>query len=248
MNRLALAQPRVRRSLKAARAIYVSNQTTLNFLPASCHERCMIVPPNALREQPATPPVRPPRNGAPLNLLFVGNCVATRSIPLLLEALERVPTLPWRLFVVGKGPALDDWKKVATAKGMGEKVTFTGSVPRGELTKYYTQADVFAFPALRDSGGSGLLEAMSLGLPVVCCDWGGPAEMVDESSGIKISVRTPEETIRGFATAFERLHAEPSWREALGLAAFERVKQTFSWDHKREVLESTYAHLLGRKR
>lgn len=248
MNRLALAQPGVRRSLRLAQAIFVSNHTTLNFLPAWCRQRCIVVPPNALREEPALPPVRTRESGAPLNLLFVGNCVATRAIPLVLEALGRVPALPWLLTVVGAGAALEDWKKFAARKGLAEKVNFTGAVPRGELPGYYTRADVFVFPALRDSGGSGLLEAMSFGLPVVCCDWGGPAEMVNESSGIKVSVDDPETAIKGFAAACERLHADPGWRKALGEAGFKRVKEEFSWRKKREVLEATYARCLEERR
>ena len=183
-----------------------------------------------------------------MNLLLVGNFVATRSIPLVLEALERVPTLAWRLNVVGAGAALEDWKKFAASKGLADKVNFTGAVPRGDLAGYYTRADAFVFPALRDSGGSGLLEAMSFGLPVVCCDWGGPAEMVDENSGIKVRVDNPETAIKGFAAAFERLHADPEWRKALGEAGFKRVKEEFSWKKKREVLEATYARCLEERR
>ena len=248
MNRAALARPRVRQSLRAAHAIFVSNQTTLNFLPPSCRERCIVVPPNALRESPPVPPPRPRDHDAPLNLLMVGNCVATRSIPLVLEALGRAPKLPWQLTVVGNGRAIEDWKKRAAEKNMAQKVLFTGGVPRSELASHYARADVFVFPALRDSGGSGLLEAMSFGLPVVCCDWGGPAEMVDENSGVKVPVNTPEAAIKSFAAAFERLHADPSWRRSLGEAGFNRVKQMFSWERKREVLETTYARCLGLSR
>ncbi len=245
-NALALGQPAVRRSLRAAQVLFVSNHTTLNFLPAWCRERSVIVPPNALRDDPPPPPVRARDAGEPLELLFVGNCVATRSLPLVFEALKQSPELPARLTVVGGGAALNDWKALAARDGLGDRVIFTGGVPRAELPGHYTRADAFVFPALRDSGGSGLLEAMSFGLPVICCDWAGPAEMVDDDSGVKVPVTSPTAAIEGFAAAFQKLHAQPDWRTALGRGAYDRVRKEFSWQKKREVLEAAYARCLSR--
>jgi glycosyltransferase involved in cell wall biosynthesis len=180
--------------------------------------------------------------------LFVGNCVATRSLPLIFEALKRLPALPWQLTAVGGGAALADWKSLVTTNGLTSRVIFTGAVPRTELPGYYERADVFVFPALRDSGGSGLLEAMSFGLPVVCCDCGGPAEMVDDNSGVKVPVTNPEAAISGFVTAFQTLHDQPTWRATLGGNAYCRVQEEFSWEKKRTVLEAAYARCLGTSR
>jgi glycosyltransferase involved in cell wall biosynthesis len=247
VNKLSLLNPSIRKSLRLARAIFVSNHTTLRFLPEWCHERCTIVPPNTLRgETPAVVP-RTLTKGQPLKLLFVGNCLGTRSIPLVFEALSRLTDVPWHLTVAGNGSSLADWKRLAQEKSFGEKVTFTGQVPRDAVQQLYAQADVFVFPALRDSGGSGLLEAMTLGLPVVCCDWAGPAEMVDEGSGVKVSVASPETTIREFAETFKRLYNDDRWRVQLGQNAAERSRRNFSWESKRALLEATYARCLGGK-
>jgi glycosyltransferase involved in cell wall biosynthesis len=245
LNRLALAQPSVRRSLRAAKTIFVSNRTTLNFLPVHCHERCVIVAPNSLREEPAPPAPRPRQPGAPLMLLFVGNCVATRSLPLVFEAIKSKPQLNCRLTVVGGGVALEDWKARAATMNLSDRVAFTGGVPRVEVAKYYAAADAFVFPALRDSGGSGLLESMASGLPVVCADWGGPAEMLDDNSGIKVSVKSPEIAIKGFADAFQQFHDDPTRRAALGQGAYRRAASQFSWSAKRDLLQTTYTKLLS---
>lgn len=247
-NALALAQPAVRRSLRDAGVLFVSNHTTLNFLPAWCRDRGVVVPPNALRGAPPPPTIRARDAAAPLNLLFVGNCVATRSLPLVFEALKRLPALPLKLAIVGGGAALEEWKALVASNNLTSKVIFTGAVPRTELPGYYERADVFVFPALRDSGGSGLLEAMSFGLPVVCCDCGGPAEMVDDNSGVKVPVTNPEAAISGLVAAFQKLREQPDWRAALGANAYRRVQEEFSWEKKRKVLEAAYGRCLGASR
>lgn len=237
LNQLCLGLPSVQRSLRDADAIFVSNRTTLDFLPASCRARCEIVSPNALRDKPIEP--RSPRPG--LALLYVGNCVATRCIPLVVAALAQLGDPQSTLTVVGDGPALDEWRRAHS----GPQVRFTGRVDRDELPRLYAEADVFVFPALRDSGGSALLEAMALGLPVVCLDWAGPAEMVDSSSGVKITVSDPSRTISEMAAAFARLRDDLPLRHSLASGAVERVRSHFTWEKKRHLLEATYRRLLA---
>lgn len=236
LNRLCLALPAVRRSLRAANAIFVSNHTTLDFLPAWCRAKCEVVPPNTLRDE-ALPTPRPPRTDR-LSLLYAGNCVPTRAIPLAAAALERLADPRCTLTVVGDGPALEEWRR--TLPG----VHFTGRVNRDELPRFYAEADAFVFPALRDSGGSALLEAMSLGLPVVCLDWAGPAEIVNAASGVKVSIADPARAIADMTSAFARLRDEPAWRESLALGAVERAR-AFTWAAKRRLLETTYRRLLA---
>ncbi len=252
-NRLWLFHPAVRESLRRSDVLFVSNRTTRAFLPPSVHPKCVVVPPNALRAEQENPPPPPPR-AAPtrasedvFRLLYVGNCVATRALPLVFAALRHPAFETYRLTVVGGGPALRCWQRRVDRWGLSARVQFTGPVPRERLAALYQGADAFVFPALRDSGGSGLLEAMSFGLPVICLDWGGPGEMVDAGSGVKISVRNRAETVAALAAAFSRLKDLPELRRLLGQAGQKRVREHFRWDAKRALLESTYQQLLSRR-
>ena len=177
-------------------------------------------------------------------LLYVGNCVATRAIPIVLEALLLARLDNYEFSVVGGGPALEGWRRRAAELGLREKVKFVGKVPYSQLQGYYARADALVFPALRDSGGSALLEAMARYVPVVCLDWGGPGEMVEGKSGIKIPVSTPQRTVEAIAEALVRLQREPALRAALAKAARVRAETLFRWQTKRELLEGTYEHLI----
>lgn len=135
-NRFWLHTPSVQRSLRQTSVLYVSNRTTLNFLPAVCHPKCRIVSPNALRpedERQVRPSPTASGKDTPFRLLYVGNCVATRSIPLVLEALAQSGLSAYEFTVVGGGPALDDFKQRAKELGLGERVRFVGKVPYSTL-------------------------------------------------------------------------------------------------------------------
>lgn len=248
-NRPWLMSPPVTAALRRTRLLFVSNHCTLNFLPAWCHAKCRVVPPNALSEDQARKAEarssRPEGTHA-FELLFVGNCAPTRAMALVFEALRRSRLTKYRLRIVGAGKALELWKREAARLGVAGNVEFIGHVPQSALDPFYAGADVFVFPALRDSGGSGLLEAMSRGLPVVCLDWGGPSEMVDESCGVKVSVQTPARTIEELAAALEKLAGDPRLRATMSAAAQRRAVSVFGWDAKRRLLEATYESLIGK--
>lgn len=246
LNRLWLQFPPIKKSLRRVSAIFVSNRTTLRFLPREVREKCRIVPPNALRPEdehpPAASPVPATDNG--LRLLYVGNCVATRAIPLVFDALSVSGIVDYNLTIVGAGPALAAWRKKAEQLGMSEKVEFIGRVAREKLDGFYSSADALVFPALRDSGGSALLEAMSRTVPVICLDWGGPGEMVDERAGIKIPVSHPEKTVKALAAAIIRIKEDPEYRISLARAGQQQAQTLFRWDEKFRLLQATYEELL----
>ncbi len=248
VNRAWLKVPSVRKSLEQASCLLVSNRITLEFLPETVHGKCQIVAPNALRPQDVLAgqeplPVRPSRPPGALELLYVGNCVARRAMPLVMQAMKEPGLEKARLKVVGAGPALDDWRRLAVEWQLQDRVEFTGNVPHSALKGYYQSADALVFPALRDSGGSALLEAMAQGLPVICLDWGGPAEMLDDRSGLRISITPPETTAKRFAAGLLRLSSDPALGRRLAEAGRERALTHFSWDAKREMLKKIYGGL-----
>ena len=59
--------------------------------------------------------------------------------------------------------------------------------------------------SLRDLTSTVTVEGLALGLPVVCLDHCGFADVVDETCGIKVPVTTPARVVSGLATAIHRL-------------------------------------------
>jgi glycosyltransferase involved in cell wall biosynthesis len=243
INRLWLRWPPVQRALRDTGKIFVSNRTTLGFLPEFARSKSVIVPPNTVRDDEAAPGGgNRPVNHDGLRLVYAGNCVATRCMPLVLDAMRNTDRI--HLSIAGEGPALPDWK--TRAAPLGSRVTFLGKISRPELAALYAKSNALVFPALRDSGGSALLEAMSLGLPVICLDWGGPGEVIDDSCGIKIPVDTPHQVISDLHNAFLKLRDDEALRVSLARYGAKRAGENFTWEWKRQLLQRVYYELTGR--
>ena len=180
----------------------------------------------------------------PLKLVFVGSCQGRRGIPLLLEALKRTEGLNWQMDIAGTGPALDFWKEYVAKSGLGERVRFHGWVDKSVVNGLYDQCHLFAFPSVRDGGGSGMLEALERGVPVLALDWGGPADVIGNSgAGALFPVSTPEETIGSMCRWFSRLLEEETIYEDLLASARDFDLERFSWSYKQKQLDSALAEV-----
>jgi glycosyltransferase involved in cell wall biosynthesis len=91
---------------------------------------------------------------------------------------KALPNLPANslLVIMGKGPLEKELKQLAHDLGITASVVFTGNVPDGR--KYFKAFDVFALTSDHEPFGMVLLEAMAAGLPLICSDCGGGAEVV----------------------------------------------------------------------
>jgi glycosyltransferase involved in cell wall biosynthesis len=244
VNRLNSKMPWVTASLERASTILVSNQTTRNFLPIKFHKKCLVMSPNALREEDLDTPYSAPINNSVFQILFAGNCAPTRQMPLIFEALAIGLPFDWHLKVAGKGTALNYWKSYVKRLNLTDKITFTGAVPRETLKQFYRETSTFVFPGLRDSGGSALLEAMTLGLPIITLNWGGPGEMVHTETAVIIEVKSPTQVINDIHAGLIRLATNPHEAQKLGQAAHNHALEKFRWNMKWKIVNGLYSDLI----
>ena len=73
-----------------------------------------------------------------------------------------------KLLIVGSGPDLDSYKKLAKKLKIEKDVIFTGAVPWEDIPYYYGLADVFTTASVTETQGLTVIEAMAASLPVVC--------------------------------------------------------------------------------
>lgn len=85
--------------------------------------------------------------------------------------------LPGSKVVYGVGPLLDRLRRAHP------QVHWRGVVPRPELVRVYSAADVFVFPSHSETFGLVMLEAMACGTPVAAFPVEGPLDVVGTSDG-----------------------------------------------------------------
>lgn len=181
-----------------------------------------------------------------LKVLHVGRGVRTKGLRDTVRALALLRDLPdVTLTSAGAGEEIEICRAEAVRLGISDRVTFLGRVAREEVEQLYASHDVFCFPSFREPAGGVLYEAMRHGLPVVTANRGGPAWIIDDQSGIRISVTDPETFAGDIASALRDLASDPALRARLGEGARAKVGREGVWQTKAERLVALYRDILG---
>lgn len=169
------------------------------------------------------------------NYIFsTGRLVPLKRNSLLIQALQYCDKNITAV-IAGKGPEMDDLKKLAVQCGVEDRVKLLGFVEDRKLLELYSNAlGVFYAPVDEDYGYI-TLEAFLSKKPVITCfDSGGVLEFVDNGQNGYICKVNPQE----LGMAFQRLYNNKSEAISLGKEGHERVKG-ISWDDLIEKLTST---------
>jgi glycosyltransferase involved in cell wall biosynthesis len=179
---------------------------------------------------------------AGLRLLCAANLVEQKGHAVLLDALEMLQHrgTDFRCDIAGSGPLREALQRRITALSLSKRVALVGRVAHETLLEGLRGGayDV-AVLASRSDGRVhmegipvALIEAMAAGVPCVATSSGSVCELIDDQSGIAVSV----DDAGAFADALERLAKRPDLRRRLGENARRRVAQHFN-------IESTAAQL-----
>jgi glycosyltransferase involved in cell wall biosynthesis len=172
------------------------------------------LPPELPGKVPAAAPVP---EGTPL-FLCVGRLIAPKGIDLLLEAVavHRRQVGPCMLWVIGDGPERAALGHLARRLGIEDSVAFLGTVDPAGLKGALEACDALVFPTLQDLVGRVVVEALTVGVPVVVSPMTGAAGTIvqDGVDGLIVDPRDRQ----ALASALARL-ADPARLRSLRVGA-----------------------------
>ena len=168
---------------------------------------------------------------------IVARLVREKGLHELLEAVKMLsrdfPDI--RLLVIGPR---DETKTdglsphAAMEFGVADRVVFTGM--RIDLPELYSTMDVFALPSYREGFPRTLMEASSMGLPVVASDIRGCREAVEDGiTGILVPVRDAKRLAEGIG----RILGDPAMATSMGEAGRRKALSEFD---ERSVFGTVY--------
>jgi len=144
--------------------------------------------------------------------------------------------------IVGEGKSNEKEELVAYAEktGIRDKVIFTGY--REDLLSVYKTFDIFLMTSITEGLPNTMLEALSMGLPVVSTNVGGVKElMADGETGFLCKSRDVvclvDNTIK--------IIKSKELRESTSKAARARILNQFSFDKRLQLIEKYYVSILS---
>jgi len=185
--------------------------------------------------------------GRPLRLLWTGRLRAWKALPLLLHAVAQLPkTTDVRLRVLGSGSCKTEWENLAMKLGIADKIEWHAWPSYVETLPHYRWADVFMFTSLRDTSGTGLVEALAAGCPIIGVDHQGAADIMTDQCSIEVSVNDWDTTVAGFRDGIERLANDPAEWLRLSHGATKRASD-YHWKTRSTAVFKVYRSIIAKQ-
>jgi len=162
-------------------------------------------------------------------ITFVGRLIFAKGVQDLIFAFSRIKdTAPnAKLLIVGDGPYRANLENLAYQTDCHSSILFLGQRNQDEVIDVLSATDIFVNPSYSEGLGISVMEAASIGLPIIATDVGGTREIITtDETGILIKARD----VGQLAEELRRLCADAELREKLGKNARMLIERKFNWD------------------
>src|SRR5208283_5061000 len=113
-----------------------------------------------------------------VTLCFVGQLIKRKRVDLLIHSLHRMNSRDWFLRVIGNGKERSGLEKLVNCLGLANMIDFTGVLDNMSARKQLAKSDLFVLPSRWDGWGAVVNEALMCGVPVICSDYCGAADLI----------------------------------------------------------------------
>jgi phosphatidylinositol alpha-1,6-mannosyltransferase len=176
--------------------------------------------------------------------ISTGRLVPYKGFELILEAMASSPLLrTCRLQIIGDGPQRQHLQERCHQLGLTDVVNFRGWLPQQQVANLLSTSQAFVFPSLREFGGAVVLEAMASGLPAIVMNYGGPAELIDDTTGIRLPMGCLRDVVTHLTAAMESLVTSPSRCRSMARQGIQNIRDHYTWDRKADALFEVYSTL-----
>ena len=178
-----------------------------------------------------------------LVLLFMAHNFRLKGLYPLIETVGRLVVSGFKRFhllVVGRDNVVPYQKRI-NAMGLSEYVTFTG--PTRRSTEFFLGADVCVHPTFYDPCSRVVLEALSLGRPVITTSFNGAAEVIQDGCNGFV-IKTPDD-IGLWARRIEDL-SSADLRGKIAAKA-QSIREDISMTRHVEQLDNVFTEIAERK-
>ena len=223
-----------------ARIILARTDDTISFLPSWAKSKTRLLPETALnlslfpfdswqRQSVCQQTI--------FTIVYAGRILSLKNLHLAIKAfvtlLERFPHLKgrFRFDIYGDGVYLPVCREQAGDED-GRSVVFHGFIDRRVLLERLRHAHLFVHLSAKDTAATAPMEAMALGLPVICLNCGGMGNLVDESCGVLLSPHTPSRIIAETIEVISKLAEDREHLLRLSIAARQKIEQSFDWGRR----------------
>nr|WP_249803755.1 glycosyltransferase family 4 protein [Bradyrhizobium zhengyangense] len=215
-------------------------------MPNWAQRKCVYIPENAVDSDLVDAALHRGAREKPLVATFVGRLVPYKGADILIEAAAMfVAANQLKVHIVGDGPQRRELEDLVRARGIEIGVELHGWLDHSEAQRILQCSDMMVLPSIREFGGGVVVEAMAQGVTPIVADYGGPAELVDDSCGIRVPFSDRKSLVDGIRAALGTVIATPEVLDSYAQSARKKVAEELTWNAKAKQVLRIYNAILA---
>jgi glycosyltransferase involved in cell wall biosynthesis len=159
------------------------------------------------------------------NILFVGSLISRKNVFLILRVAKKLPFLNFS--IVGDGPLRSRLMQYCNKHKIAN-VNMLGSMSKYEVSKIMDNHEILLHPSFSEGTPTVVLEAMSVGIPVICSDAGGISNFLINNRDLLIVENSNDD--KEYTSKILALISDIELRKNIINNSLERSKR-FRWDY-----------------
>lgn len=185
------------------------------------------------------------KTGADFNIIWVGKFDFRKRLDLALQIIAAVKNPNVQLHICGTGTLKQKtlYRELAKECGIASQCHWYGRIEHEKIFSMMMQCDLFLFTSIMEASSTVVLEAISVGLPILSFNTCGFGPMVKDFAGVAIELTTPEQSIKEFALQIVHFMTHPEKLEAISQAEIE-MRECCSWESKAKQTIKIYENII----
>lgn len=233
-----------REMARSADAIFAATQDNQQAIQRCMHRNAIVISEVGLLDG-GYKSVISERGEMPLKICWSSGHMPRKSLHLLLKALPLLKTKQSiEVHIIGFGQYTKRWQRLAKRLKVNDSIIWHGNKSHDDAIHIMSSTHLFVITSIVDLTSTVLLEALSLGLPVVSLNLCGFSNVVTNECGIKIDVHSEKQVIQDIAAAIDVIADDEKLRTRMAHAALRRA-QDFTWENKAEQITQLYTNAIN---
>lgn len=181
----------------------------------------------------------------PLKILWVGKFDFRKQLPLAIRSVVAMNKKNIEFHICGAGSEEmeAEMKSMAEVGGIEAQCYWHGNIAHDKVSEIMAESDILFFTSIMEATSTVVLEAISVGLPVLCFNTCGFGPIVKEFAGITVELSDPNKSVRDFTRELLRLYKNRTLLDYISTQIFEK-RSSLTWESKAIQMNDIYRSLI----
>lgn len=160
---------------------------------------------------------------------YIGQLIPRKRVSLLIDAASILSKefSNFKIWIIGDGPLRNQLENYAISKGISNKINFFGPVNHQDIFHLMSKLNLVVLQSDSEGMPNVLIEACSLGIPIISTNVGGVKDILEEEyNGLILNSDEPLE----YASLIKKIISKPDFAQILGQNAKRKQEKFFNFE------------------